>query len=216
MAPFCLRQLYAGRCDQPNCALNHKMALCHICAAICPSPAVLKKHRKGKQHRAMEAATTASFVLKCPVCMIIVRNDGDWAGHVSGSSHRAIALSKGAATTVQPLDASLPNHYRCQICKRSIRISEWNGHIQSKAHTRLQQAAVYRGRLQVERAGQERHGATVSHSEKGLDFGIVTRVNSQRGVQLQLVVRADQDAPSRVSIDRVEVSAGGNTGGKSP
>lgn len=199
---YCPEALYTGSCNTPNCLLKHNATFCSLCAVICSSPAVHHAHVNGRQHKSNLSATSSAR-LTCSVCDVPISGDNNWIQHLSGAPHRNAALRKHVSPTVLPLDATLPDSYRCLVCKKAVHHNNWRAHLRSGLHTRLVQVATQRSRL--ERAERDRNGVTISHSEKGVDFGVVSRANAQKGVQLEVTVTTNVSSSS-ISVVRAEVS----------
>ncbi|RPD55534.1 P-loop containing nucleoside triphosphate hydrolase protein [Lentinus tigrinus ALCF2SS1-7] len=203
MANVCPELLYTGTCHNLNCSLKHDAKFCSVCAVICAPAHVYDAHVKGRKHRTNLSATAAgsSTWLKCPICNVVVSSEVVWFQHLSGARHRTTARNHGLNPSIYPTDAELVDHHRCFICKRSIHVTEWRSHLRSQVHTGLQRAAAQRSKF--EQAERDRGGIVVSHAEKGVDFGVVSRANSQKGVQVEVTL-ASTDPSANVSIVRAD------------
>ncbi|RDX46171.1 P-loop containing nucleoside triphosphate hydrolase protein [Lentinus brumalis] len=212
MADICPEFLYTGGCITPACSLKHDGRFCAVCGVICTPPAKYSAHVKQKKHQAklLTTTTASSTWLKCSICNVLVAHQGiNWIQHITGASHCAIAAKHGLHQFILPLDAYLPNHYHCFICNRSIHVQYWWLHLASQMHLTLQVAATQRSML--EQAERDRQGITVSHEEKGVKFGLVSRSGSRRGVQAEVAV-VSTDPSANVSIVRAEAFVTGSSG----
>ncbi len=198
MSEACHHLLYNGACHAHACPLNHDFKYCAICAVVC-SPVIFSSHENGRQHRVNLAARPDSSWLVCSVCDVRVSGERCWYQHVSGAAHRTKAQTKGLKPTVLPRQAEVLDSYRCFTCTRVVHVNDWLTHLKSGLHKRLQNVAYKR--LNIQQAAREQDGATVSHGEKGVDFGVVTRAVAQRGIQVDVTVKSASFGTSLVRAD---------------
>ncbi|KAI0336614.1 P-loop containing nucleoside triphosphate hydrolase protein [Cubamyces sp. BRFM 1775] len=199
----CPEQLFAGGCTRPNCPLNHNVKFCDICCAICTPVKTWPTHIQGRQHRTKAAQGNSTTVL-CPICIVRLSGESTWLDHIGSASHTAKAQQLGKSSSVYPRDASKSDHNYCLVCRRSIPTSAWKAHLRAGGHRKAQDGALYRARF--EQAERDRGGVHVSH-EEGLDFGILSLEDAQRGRQSQIEVRVVARS-NPLAIAKLETFAG--------
>ena len=74
-------------------------------------------------------------------------------------------------------------------------------HLRSQVHMALQRAASQRSTF--EQAERDRRGIQVSHAEKGVDYGVVSRTKSRKGVQEEVALTST-DLSVMVTVVRAE------------
>ncbi|KAI0360350.1 P-loop containing nucleoside triphosphate hydrolase protein [Trametes cingulata] len=160
-------------------------------------------HVSGRQHRSRAASGSSTLVL-CPVCNVRLSGETTWLEHVASAAHHTAAHSAQVSPSVCPRDPTHPECNHCLVCHRAIPVSSWRAHLRGEGHQKAQRNALYRSRF--EQATRDRRGVTIS-PEAGIDLGVVSLEDSQRGIQQQLVVKVDGTAPA-LTITGVKTAAG--------
>ena len=200
----CPEFLYHGVCTTKECALKHDFKFCTTCGVLCKPGPSFEAHLKGRKHRENIEDDSIPIWLKCSICENRVRGEKEWFKHVQSQSHLAKASALGKSPYDFPLDPTIPSHFRCLICRRSAYIYRRKKHFSSDEHAKMEQAALLQARF--EQAEQDRGGVTVSHSEHGIDFGIVDLASAKAGM---LTTEVTVDVPGQVSIVRTETLKSG-------
>lgn len=211
MAGLCPENLYKGECLTQGCTLRHDARLCSTCGVICTSDAVYNSHINGKLHRSNIASAAASTRVTCPICFVPVTGEANWYQHIKGAAHRKKAQNQGREPSCWPYDSDISDSVRCFVCKRAVHVHNIQTHLCSNTHRRLENVAVQRSK--IEQAGRDRRGVTVSHSEKGLDFGVVSRSNAASGKHIDVSINSTTS--SNILVMKAEAFAS-NLGGPNP
>lgn len=211
LSKLCAETLFAeGLCTVPNCPKRryHAARFCELCAAICFSPQAYAAHVGGSTHRRRTEATAkgeSATWMHCTVCDIQVLGSTVWKEHLLGGPHARRSARQGVAPEdVQPALPPGDRYKRCALCKEAVPNHRWSHHLFHIAHKRREEHALLRSVF--ERAEDDKCGITVSHTEAGLDFGIVSVADATEGVQAEISVSTTIPS-SCFRVERADVSA---------
>ena len=192
---ICPGHVFAGGCSTPNCPLQHTWAFCDICTTTYPTTHQ-KIHINSKRHRRLASQSTP--IVCCPICNVRVPGGETWIEHVSSGSHTAVAQSAKQPAEVYPRHVSQTGANYCLLCRSVVPMNTWPQHLQSRHHKKRQSHSLYKA--QFENAERDRRGVVVSHGGDGLDFGIVSLADAQRGCVLIIDVSVNETGLSIVEL----------------
>ncbi|KAI0646633.1 P-loop containing nucleoside triphosphate hydrolase protein [Trametes meyenii] len=223
-ASLCPDTLYGNGCEQRGCPFQHDARLCSLCAIICSPASSYANHQRSKGHQIKLSRATH---LHCKVCNVQAQGHRGWTQHVAGDRHRKRATRLGfIPENVEPLPPppSDPRYKCCDVCDFVVHVNVWQSHLIGTSHKRHQRHAALRAAF--ERAESDKQGVDVSHSDAGVDFGVVSLAASKKGlcidVSVQVANLSDRDVvllgasittrrKSHSSLGRFTVDASGIT-----
>ncbi|KAA1476103.1 P-loop containing nucleoside triphosphate hydrolase protein [Dentipellis sp. KUC8613] len=134
------------------------------------------------------------------MCLVSGLTRGLWTAHISSKEHRRRAAAQGVSVDVEPIEAGAPRHSRiCDPCNTVVFDNQWSNHLRGRVHAKSVRFQAYKA--VYGEAAKDKHGVTISHAEKGINFDVVASADALRGVQQSLVIRATDRQPQVSIID---------------
>ena len=203
MAETCPRMRSSGTCTDEACTYNHDVLFCEPCRSVFISAAAYETHIRQKEHYEVVSGTYKIFY--CPTCGVNVVGARSWKVHVSGKRHRSRSQRVNAPIDVQPEDAHvLPGTIYCDTCDLVVYSSLWPAHLTRRSHKRQEKFVAYKSAF--DEASKDRHGVTMSHGGRGVDFGIVELQDAKAGVQTELKIKIASPS-SQIKIADVKLAS---------
>ena len=195
---YCPQTLYGTGCNDTACSLIHDATYCDICGVICDPASSYDTHITSQKHLRRVAQ---SNWLHCSLCGVTVQGQHIWDSHVKGRLHLKTAKRhhivdpSSVQPSVPPSEGSSGVKH-CETCNAHYHEVNWQAHLSSRMHHRLEQHYAFRGAL--ERANKDQHGVRVSHGESGVDFGIIGIAQASSGLQERLLITTDKETSTAI------------------
>ncbi|KAI0316092.1 P-loop containing nucleoside triphosphate hydrolase protein [Amylostereum chailletii] len=193
----------SGSCQDDACPFSHDLLFCELCQHAFADRSLYQTHIQGKKHQRRAAARGGTF--QCPICDKTVLGLPTWKMHIRGRAHISNAGRQGVDAEVEPEEAPIASdQVLCEVCNFVVDASQWATHVQRRNHREREQFLAFKAVF--DDASKDKHGVSVSHTDGGIDFGIVEVDDAIRGVSVEFSITLT-DPTARVKIDSFRLSS---------
>jgi helicase MOV-10 len=107
--------------------------------------------------------------------------------HLAGRPHQNRAESLGVDPLVDPDEPTdTPGTRYCDICATGVPNVAWKRHLNGPRHAQKERFMAFKAAFAE--GEKDKNGVTVSHSEGGIDFGVIRPNDARVGVRLSVTL----------------------------